>query len=1275
MADERSGLSFTQLPLVLIAGLLALFGLGTKSSVAPPEKPARVAGEGASGGSAAQKRRIAKAAGELVTAVLDPDSPKMEPPPFFAPIAAFLGTSNSDYYVATDSRIRESATLNRSVQKILAPYSPTALIALLPDPSESRSPYRFDLWIEAIQQAVNRKTACSSTQYVLDRYYAPWKREGPPAASENNEGRRHAGLLLFRSTQRTERVVPAPSVRMAPDLLLVFLVGETLSAGIHHEALVEALDFIDANEVKAAGWYEYQHCTSPEPYRRAIRIVGPTFSGSQTSLELALQRWRQPALRRSGGNSPRCERPRFEVIASATAIDVSTFKNALVNTAPGSWLAATAVPDEQVFTEMIRYLQPTGCRIARLREVNTGYGSGLKGSTKVGDLVDIPFPLNISEIHAARDRADRESGIRLPALQAFDRGLPIPIDADPQSDGFVPTYGGQMTTVLQEGVLTRIAETLNSERFHYVAIMATDNRDKLFLASVVKQHCPDAQLLMTVNSGLFTHPEYRRVMLGTIVGSCYPLSNAAEAARLVDRRKDQPRVAFSEQSAQAYYNAVLAHLGKWDAMLDYSAPTWFRKNPTRRLDKESSDLNRPGIWISRIGADDYYPLSFIPLSTSGPLSRSDATVWPTESVTRRCLDDESLPARVGSSVAASRMELPEPVVPMSRSWEILAFLLLTGLAVVHVSFWKGLCGDTNLAPAATEASDSSNLKELGKLLTSQRYSETYWLADALRCLWWGVILAINCVLLWVSSNVVAHALSASMLFALGSLLLTILSFGALVVTICRARQQRDLRTFVSATSGGLAAIAIVTVLGILGVHAMPVDQIAVLRNIHVTSGLSLLVPLLVLSVTVLAWIYLQLKRMLFADELMLPRVPRETEQVNDGLLQKYEKLEQLAEPVRCDNADDFWSKFKQFVDKVEKWTWLLGLAALVSGSLVWQRLWLPPIEGSFASAITLLLTGFVVASIILEMGRLVRLWKLIHRLNDDIAELPLLSAFDRLPAALVHSFGKWMFLDRPRSGVHYVVRQQLDHLHEVLAAMDKSSPLEEARVAFQSLAEARKTHGATDDVHFPNPGGSDARKEKMTSLKDVRRLVRELGAHLKTHVWPQLAASAAYDRTSAAADGDKSKKETKPARVTADAAPWIEPAEDLLTMFTVVHLSQFRLHLKNIAWFLLLAPIALLLAVTMYPFQPQYTLMWNVVAVAGAALAALAYVFLGMNRDVLISRITRTNAGWITFDSNFLQSVGVFIVPLALMLLFQIPGIGDTVRGWMESLGSVLSRK
>src|SRR5580765_5751 len=134
--------------------------------------------------------------------------------------------------------------------------APEFLIATVPDPKETRLDDIFDHYVDAIQRA------CEEADWEFDRYSLPWRTSKDDSSSAQKTGRawNTPGVLLFRHSTSDR-------------LLVVYLIGETPTAGVHKVALRNALD--EVTELSAVNSGPYQ------PVARNVRIMGPAFSGSE----------------------------------------------------------------------------------------------------------------------------------------------------------------------------------------------------------------------------------------------------------------------------------------------------------------------------------------------------------------------------------------------------------------------------------------------------------------------------------------------------------------------------------------------------------------------------------------------------------------------------------------------------------------------------------------------------------------------------------------------------------------------------------------------------------------------------------------------------------------------------------------------------------------------------------------------------------------------------------------------------------------------------------
>lgn len=541
------------------------------------------------------------------------------------------------------------------------------LIACVPDPHDSSSGYRFDYLIDAIQLATETQ------HFVLDRYFYPWspkkpafdiqgtltqkksdKREmelaalsRPSQSKGRTDPKQWPGVLLFR-----ESPIPRPSIESclgiwglftptwnllippsppwpsiaatqllrSPRLLQVFLVGETATAGIHKRAFSASLDLIGRSAK-----YKGDH---------TVRILGPSFSGSQTSLEQTLQTWIGEA------SGKKIEPPKKITIISGTAMAIDQKRLQASCNPVEVEFHATAIPAEEVLKKTLRYLGVLDdsltfkYKVAFVGESNTSYGKItssqlLDGKSKENKSKDgnpeenkpdqipspsnenkpayFPFPLHISEVRSAYQQTSGPTKNDALSLPSFGSKLRLPL-ASSQPRDVEPPQDHAMSAVAIERILGNMLNTIAGERIPYTIILATDVKDKLFLVTLLRQHCPETRLILSGNDLLFSHPDFSAALRGTIVSSTYPLylRNQHWSVPAIDA--DHRHILFPSEEAQGCYNAAIALLNPKDSksLLEYGPPF-----PALRTGK--GDSYRPPVWVSFVGQGGPIPLTAIPM--------------------------------------------------------------------------------------------------------------------------------------------------------------------------------------------------------------------------------------------------------------------------------------------------------------------------------------------------------------------------------------------------------------------------------------------------------------------------------------------------------------------------------------------------------------------------------------------------------------------------------------------------------------------------------------
>lgn len=1083
-------------------------------------------------------------------------------------------------------------------------YQTEFLIATVPDPVDSPYGHAFDQVVDAIQRGVEKKDG-----YILDRCWLPWdtdrKMKPKPGEPPSNLRERFPGILLFRHGKQKSLNVDKSG------LCVVFLVGETPMGGIHKKALYASLRLMA----------EVGH-----PTHVPVRLIGPFFSGSQTSLQFVIGDWW------GLGNSIYSDQSlhptyRFKIITgNATAIRKNEFFSYEANKdnfpawrQDGIEFSSTVIPTRTTLGAMLHFLTKrdgTGTqdaipasvdlmpgKVALLTESNTGFGKAF-ADMKNDRLLTMRFPLHISRVKneytTIMKEKDRKAGVPMD-----DPLLSLSIVDDQSSVEGVPSQGGTTTTATNGQVLSRILATISREHCRYVGVIASDSRDKLFLIRLIREHCPDVRVFVTDGDLLLTHPEYRYYMRGVIIGSTYPLEprnqNWVKAG-------NTERILFPSVGAQGYYNATLMQFGLDNQLLEYAAPAFaLRGNDT----VEEADV-RPPIWISMVAPNG----AIVPLHLY--TNYEDRYGY----MAKRHKGD----ADEAESAAIEGLDFPGAMLPIGLALLVgWGFLIARAWGNPHARlFWKG--GSLLSLP---------DLFYRNIVLGSQ------------------VLLAVPLVcVVWTHAETEEFDSTSSLcLLGIACFCMLALALGMIkplcrrgVVTVLRGRPlagdsgvlrgiPRDSRveiaTWVTLNLGLLLVVLGFAVLA-LGRFWTYGDfarrALFFVRAVDFTTGLSPMTPLFFVCLGYAAWGYFQLKRTHLSERFHVPSPYPEAE--------SFRRIHLADRSVRDEVAHEAIA-LRHMVPISAA---VIALAGF--GIAVWIQS-LPTVEGWAWDM--LFFTGFAML-FLLSTTTLVRmffLWRAVKSLLDAIAAQPMMRAFGRLPTKVTEVFGKYLFTQKPQLSHLQVPAHQLRLLIEAVEK-DPKAP--------DSLRNLSKTADEIDAILAEQLAAGRKRGAARRAEREVRDRLSGVAGLCLELLAPRGKVLPVDDAFGGGHGKDEGKSDT-----SADPA-WVALAESVAATQVVIFIAQFFVQLRNLVWGAVVTSSLLLMAATSYPFHPEKLLLMGLIGLSGASMAGIVFVLVEMNRDEVVSRVTRTTPGKFSLDSGFLGSFFTYIVPVAGVLAAQLSG-------------------
>jgi hypothetical protein len=1213
------------------------------------------------------------------------------------------------------------------------------LIATVPDPVRGTNSNRFDEWIGTIQRA------CESEGFVLDGFRLPWgtgataepkaktdagtstqaSRSAAEPAGVTSKARidagreqatsdstREPGLLLFRG-QKT----PGP-IRVTP-LLAVLLVPETPTLGLDKMTMRWSLDLAAAWDARNRPWFG----------AKTLHILGPIFSGSQTSLERALAGWtsRVDAIKYvfDGLAVVAVSPATFRVISGgASAMDVDGLKKCVAgpNTVEFS---ATVHQSDALLDAVLDYFGGPRSEVAMLVEANTQFGLNMRAE-KTGEVpVFYPFPLHISKVRGYYQKQgylrDQSSG----TLRSFEQ-LTIPFDQVGDASDTPPMQTPGFTTVVDELVLGQILADIARRDIRTVGIIATDPLDTIFLAREVRKYIPDIRLFTTESDLLYMHPQNIDDLRGMLVASTYPLFPPNQSWSY-SYRGDVTHVFFSSDSIQGTYNAAIAHLEvlgdpRYPAgFLEYGEPfdppgSYSSRVPAIKSGPKWIEKKRtPPVWVSVVGNHGLYPVRVVTEPRDHDPNYLYQHKQPEEEYT-------------------GMLRLPPPwqLKEQADSWRRihdwfrpefpqLWIYLFAGSSAACLA-WAGLGILVYRWAAAGMDAPSSRRIGLGpfSMVRLARFLNCCRGEDAVKAgHGWGpgpylpIALALLLLVYLVISAPHLEAIWRvpwirldpwqDVGFWVGSIAYAVLWLVSisLVVSVVtwrtRGRRVRDGKRASAATTITTArrlprrVLAVLLGLVILGppvtgllvgmfqsriAYSFPgLDSkgldlmIRLARWMAIPTGVSPVLPMLFIGVAGLAWVHAQLKRR-FLFEKCTPAFPSPSKSFGASRPTGDAHTMQLIRE-ECELIDEMLESPAWPFRKLR----LIRLTAVTAFILLFIPLFVVPVViGSLpacrdAMAFSNAVAGWLILAIFGLLGfhavQLVILWRHVRKVMGLMVHLPLVSALDRIPSRVAAWLKK---PPKPDDGRFELIQRQALALAE-LGEADHGAVRGEDAILLRRFSEKR-----WKAIH------EGLKRLRPVNVDDAIVPIRDyLLEHWRPMPVETVFPDAETDKTETAGQSEASsephaianagsEKEVPVPHAPKRLPQWVHLAEDLLAMLFMRWLAAALAQVWTLISFLVVGSVGILFAISSYPFPFQERLLIGVAALAAVLVFMILAVVVGFNRDEMISRLSNTVPNRLKFDQQLWGHLITYIVPLVGALAAISPDASDMLRSLLDPI-------
>ncbi|HEU4881976.1 MAG TPA: hypothetical protein VFT45_07025 [Longimicrobium sp.] len=1231
-------------------------------------------------------------------------------------LADFLGDPSAAIHAAarrdTTARDTTSADPLARAGAIIAGgpyrYRLDVLVATVPDPVDSHLDWAYDSYVEAIRRAYER------AGYVTDRFWVPWGTV-PDTARIDGVPVREAwpGVMLFRKVDpdslRTDSIVR---------LRLLYLVGEVPTRGVHRPALLRALRERDTLLAASRPWVE------GDSLRRHARIVGPAFSGSAYSLRAVLEAWLPDSTVADVVTGSATNLENRAILSDSATIILSA-----ADTAPRIGFGATVHPDdallEALYDSVLKPMHIRRDQVAILREGST-YGRNAAPSDALdprqptacgnapadsGRFLEVPFPMNISRLRSEYARRPATQAQAAPGMPGSAPPEPsIPVDLSDRARPLEsPPVQSELTLPMLEATLTEIGNTLARHDVKAVGVLATDVRDKLFLATEVRRRVTDAQVFTFEGNSLYLAPEHNRALRGTLVVSTYPLFLQNQWWEMPSGERN--RLPFTNEGAQGVHNAVLLQLGHPGLMAEYGGEStrdglipkvWITAVGSRSflplaavppapcgyvrgailmaLTKRTDTRARPefftlaavgllavlvlglslvaiGPFVPRRGRAAWARLHRKPAPAAGPDGSMDTTTETTADTTTDPGSDTTLVATGSATEAATPDPIPATTAGQVRCYSLrMHGYLYRGLRIIAVGAIFG--------PPALLVSRALQLSDLPE-------------AAAVR---WGIraVMAIGWIALLAQTTAVVGMLVRTWRvgekYALGRHWPTL---GRKLVWWLELLGR-----------GAVAALGFVFLALSMRFYSqvqhIPAEDFALYlhRVAQLDGGVSPILPLLVGGIGFAVWCTWHLNRIHHLRQVTAYEaacLSQEDSRVQEALDGRGRSEERKKEDAswRTRGLSTLSPRTVEAVGEVRSRLYLLvpnlrGLvlmAVILALACILARYLRPPLEmmaGTtvFDGLLRLLIVGSLVGTA-WAVYRLLAVWRALQRCLVEMGTTPLVTAFDRLPAH-VSQLTRLTLIGAPScqilSSTTAAQRRHLERLTtyaqkdlEQLDLVDDKKALPTAIMAFAGCGETfrtgRRPCGEVDQIARP-----------YAALDGV---LREFWA--EEPETPQIDALAAEVKKGGAAVPETGIiiRRSYPDRMRL----WLRAAEEFAAVQVVDYIEWVLEQMRMLALFLFISLLLTTILLSCYPFEPQSIVKAVFALILLGTVGALLYVMTDMNRNDVLSRIANTDVGRVTWDRTFIVNAVVMgIVPLLALISSEVPQLRNGLFFWITPL-------
>jgi hypothetical protein len=1175
------------------------------------------------------------------------------------------------------------------------------IVATLPDPLHTHLNLQFDRTIEAVQQAAQDEG------YTYDSSWLPWKQRAEEYSSRSDEMEEEKdtlqrencpGLVLFRKSTHLSSAQPSTekTYRELYNLpydegLFVFLVGEKPTTGLNRIQWDNTLGWIDENGDNSYG-----------SRRQGLRILGPTFSGSVPSMVRAVI---------DGSKKYPTTFPNI-LLYTGTIRGCSAYARLKEELSkPGLPLVRTADFQENDAIQIDRYFKYLTRRghalteVAILSEDETAYG-GLPdhppddahpqstcdpGYDAINRPLHLYYPRDISALRSAYEEqsifaASDGSNTSHQVLQ------PQAARSTHHDTDTVATFSGVNSALAQEAQMYGMVDSLRTHGIRFVILRSTSSLDQLFLTRFLHHSYADALIVTMGTDMLFGREVDSTEFRGVVALTSFPLlPRGQDWSAVVEKAKRHAHRVFGSNSMEGSYLAArflikdppadicqaqfgseppqFLHLFKPNTP-DYAPPFWAFET------SHSADPLTPSTWLAVVGRDGYWPLAVLKEPYKNPHPDPNEKSPPLPLISN--LAPVQPPASKDPATLSNKRLLSLSVAwKLVCEWAVFS-MLVHAFACCRGWKYQNLSALIQFQPAPGARQLTLITFGWGVLVTAlvlmfRSATCLNRFLDWKDSIWIGILAAVallGCVA--TASDIYRRFFVTPKPTPASSAPQTantpqptgsetpLESERAARKSASLLRHTRP-KDYWIAFPFLLLALAVWMGLSMFS-YSDPNVVPTAYRAVHLTSGLSPMVSLLVMLVGVYWWFWFTLSglALLGQGRPLLPRLRGSFARIGDEMARN---IEGFAMPFPSPVSEKrIFYVFPLFVLGLQYWI-------LHRSSADGLDLMLHSLESASFDRTLQVIFAIALGLLIVESAQLLSTWLALKRLLLALNRTPLRRTFRALQGLSMRSL--WSASGTSSRSRYLIFSHQLEalsHLRNVVQSLDAlghgsnkiSAHLDRARDEARKFLESLSETKGVKCAENPVPGADLA----MINNRKSRRIRKEFRLCAE-QVFLELILPQWRDEKKSLDLAESDEKPGADQALPLSDNEVTRRAEEFVCLIYVGYLQNLLGRMRTMALSILGLFAAIAFSLAFYPYTPRPAIVLCLLALLLIVASVVGLVYAGLARDETVSHITNTEPGALGWD--FWTRIAGFIgVPLIGLVAAQFPGITDFLVSWIQ---------